>query len=455
MRATRAGRAIARCTAVVLVGAACVVPAVAASATGHARTSDAEVILRSSSARPATHLGEAIAISGNTMVVGAPATVTGAGGGQGAVYVYTRSRSGAWSTRPVAVLTVKGSPATPFGEGLGSAVAISGATIVAGDPSARDTAGAVYVFARSSHGWRTTNHPAATLTARAGETLSWLGATLTMHGGTIVAGAGVVQSSSSEYPAAVVFVRKGSRWASEHDTADLVYQSSAYLESSFAVAMTADTIVMGCDLFSKAWVFTRPSGGWASTTTPTMQLSESNAASGPGDALGASVAIEGSTVMVGAPGWGFSPEPTYKGAVYQYAEPTGGWATASSPLSDSAAVGAPTERLGDGFGASLALSGQLLSVGAPDRSIGHRYSAGEGFVFMKPATGWSHAVNLATMADPNGGADDEMGLGTAIDGASVAFGADGAYKYVGAVDVYTAKTHAKLTGFAGSATGRA
>jgi hypothetical protein len=281
------------------------------------------------------------------------------------------------------------------------------------------------------------------LTPRHGESLSALGASVAMSGGTIVAGAGIVQGPETEYTAAVVFQRTGSRWKSQHDTADLVEQAAtSYLDTEFPVAMSATTIVVGCDFCGQAWVFARPTGGWVSTTAPSAQLTESHADSGPGDSFGAAVAVQGSTVMVSASGWGFAPLPLYLGAVYLYAEPAGGWASAPSPMSDTAALHATGERMADGFGDSIAVSGNLLSVGAAQWTTGHHYSAGEGFVLQKPAAGWPHAVEIGRVRDPGAHTDDGMGGATAIDGTSVAFGAFGAYKDVGAVDVFTPKAHA-------------
>jgi hypothetical protein len=423
--------------AVVIVGcAAALLPTSIAMAGGHSAKGWSEATMRSGAARASTDLGYPVAISGDTMVVGAAATVTQrGGGGEGALYVFTRPKSGAWTnSRPTAVLTVAGSPPTDEGDGLGTGVAIEGKTIVAGDSAAgKDQAGAVYIFTEPRRGWRTTSHPSAVLTASAASDLLYLGGTIAMRGNTIVASA-----SAGNYPAAVVFTKPVSGWAHEHETADLI-NSSGYGSSFLPIAVSANTVVVGGGYDAGAWLFTKPKTGWATTMTPTQELYESNAGKATPDAFGYAVAIDGSTVAVGAPGDFYFNEPPRKGAVYFFKKPAAGWASVPSPLSDSWRLNATHEPKGDDFGASVAFSGQTLAVGAPAHVIGHHLSGGEGYVF-NTLDNWADATQVAALPDPNGGPYDELGWSTAISGSSVVFGAEYAYKSEGAADVYTKKS---------------
>ena len=104
--------------------------------------------------------GYSVAIDGNTIVVGtSPDLATAAGN----VYVFVKPATGGWadSNAPAARLTVNGVTA---GSGFGEAVAISGDTIVVGaakqtytdtsnPPITTDNAGAVYVFTKPTNGW--------------------------------------------------------------------------------------------------------------------------------------------------------------------------------------------------------------------------------------------------------------------------------------------------------------
>jgi FG-GAP repeat len=87
--------------------------------------------------------GYSVAISGDTLVVGANLDQIGTQSGQGSAYVFARSGTN-WSQQ--AKLTASDGAST---HAFGTSVAISGDTIAVG---ARN-AGAVYVFVRSGAGW--------------------------------------------------------------------------------------------------------------------------------------------------------------------------------------------------------------------------------------------------------------------------------------------------------------
>jgi hypothetical protein len=97
-------------------------------------------------AKPASageHFGGCVALSGSTLVVGAPYKNSDTG----AVYVFVRSR-GRWSQQ--AGLTH--GPAAA-GELFGATVLVSGSTAVVSAPFKNSDTGAVYVFGRSSARW--------------------------------------------------------------------------------------------------------------------------------------------------------------------------------------------------------------------------------------------------------------------------------------------------------------
>jgi len=92
-----------------------------------------------------TNFGESVSISGNTVVVGAWQATVGGNGAQGAAYVFTEPASGWANMTETAKLTASD------GEGIGYSVAISGNTVVVGAPDAtvggNTLQGAAYVFA--------------------------------------------------------------------------------------------------------------------------------------------------------------------------------------------------------------------------------------------------------------------------------------------------------------------
>ena len=94
--------------------------------------------------------GQSVALSGDTIVVGAPSRFPI---DSGAAYVFARESSGAWNQQ--ARLKAGNQPDV---EEFGSSVAVSGDTVVVGEPLNRSTedfrpeAGAAYIFSRDKNG---------------------------------------------------------------------------------------------------------------------------------------------------------------------------------------------------------------------------------------------------------------------------------------------------------------
>ncbi|MFN9809804.1 MAG: FG-GAP repeat protein, partial [Deltaproteobacteria bacterium] len=97
--------------------------------------------LIASGAAPGDEFGASVAVSGDTVVVGAPARDN-----EGSVYVFVRSGT-TWTEQ--AMLTASDAVAYRFG----SSVAVSGDTVVVAGPSDGVNDGSVYVFVRSGTTW--------------------------------------------------------------------------------------------------------------------------------------------------------------------------------------------------------------------------------------------------------------------------------------------------------------
>lgn len=100
--------------------------------------------LRASDGSNLDRFARALAVEGNTLVVGATSRDSSRGGG----YVFERGADGTW--REVAQL--RGTDALP-GDALGRSVAISGAFAFLGAAGSREQRGAVYVFRRDGSRW--------------------------------------------------------------------------------------------------------------------------------------------------------------------------------------------------------------------------------------------------------------------------------------------------------------
>jgi hypothetical protein len=89
-----------------------------------------------------------------------------------------------------------------------------------------------------------------------------------------------------------------------------------------------------------------------------------------------------------------SPRGEYSGLVkttggraYVFVEPKSGWA---GVVSESAKLTPSDSAADDGFGQSVAISGDAIVVGAPGHQFArYDYNHGDAYVFMKPRSGWA------------------------------------------------------------------
>jgi hypothetical protein len=89
-----------------------------------------------------------------------------------------------------------------------------------------------------------------------------------------------------------------------------------------------------------------------------------------------------------------------------------------------------------GLGGSVAVSGDLVVVGAANTPIGHNRGQGAVYVFRKPADGWSNATQIAVLTASDGKVNDFLGGAVAISGDTIVAGAYSANIFVGAVYVF-------------------
>jgi RHS repeat-associated protein len=352
-------------------------------------------------------LGFSVAISGDTIVAGAPGASV-AGTAPGAAYVFVEPAEGWGDATQTAKLTA--SDGATF-DSLGTSVAISGGTIVAGAPYAAaggtTEAGAAYVFVEPANGWADSTQ-AAKLTASDGVAQDHLGYSVAISGSTIVAGA---PGYFAETGAAYVFAEPAGGWADATQTAQLTASDETGLDHLGAsVAISGRTIVAGAPQagsLGAAYVFAEPAAGWADDTE-TAKLTACDITEC--DSFGASVAISGSTIVAGAPGGGYFGGP---GAAFVFAEGAGGWVSATQT-----AKLRPSNQQSQSFGSSVAISGGTILSGAPvDSTV---------YLFAEPTGGWVDATETATLTTSD---DSAIGVGNAvaISGSTIVAGTANSY----------------------------
>jgi FG-GAP repeat len=109
--------------------------------------------------------------------------------------------------------------------------------------------------------------------------------------------------------------------------------------------------------------------------------------------FGISVGVSGDTVVVGASSF----VSTTERSAHVFVRPAAGW---NGALTESARLTMPGGSSDSGFGQSVAVSGDMIVVGAPGAENGK----GAAYVFVKPAGGWSQSpvpsAMLTAFPDP-------------------------------------------------------
>jgi uncharacterized protein (DUF2345 family) len=217
---------------------------------------------------------------------------------------------------------------------------------------------------RSGTSWK----KQATLTPSGG-TAGDFGSSVALSGSTAVIGA---TGKNSFTGAAYVFVRSGTSWkqqaklsASDGAAGD-VFGSSVAISGSTAVIGARSANSVGA-----AYVFVRSGTTWSQQA----KLTASHRTVG---AFGSSVAVHGSTALVGDP-----VGPLQRGAAYVFVRAGSTWSRqAKLPASNATEC--------ESFASSVALSRSTALIGAP----GKKYNAGAAYVFARSKTAWPRQAKL-------------------------------------------------------------
>ncbi|MGA2258200.1 MAG: hypothetical protein ABSG53_26330, partial [Thermoguttaceae bacterium] len=148
--------------------------------------------------------GSSVAISGNTVVAGVPNGLDSNGPVKviGEADVFVEASTGWANTTETATLTASDGQ---YGAAFGSSVAISGGTIVVGAPSDSHNTivGKAYVFDKPGSGWLTSANENAELQASNGTNSNFFGDSVAINGNTVVIGAsGAAVGGNSQQGAA-------------------------------------------------------------------------------------------------------------------------------------------------------------------------------------------------------------------------------------------------------------
>jgi hypothetical protein len=132
----------------------------------------------------------------------------------------------------------------------------------------------------------------------------------------------------------------------------------------------------------------------------------------PYDGFGYSLALDGSTAVVGAPSATVNGNEA-QGAVYIFRLTNGQWIEEQElTASDGAAF--------DDFGNGVAISGKTVIAGSPDAAINGNAAQGAAYVFNEGNGNWTETQKLLAS---NGAGSNEFGTSIAMQGATALIGA--------------------------------
>lgn len=412
--------------------------------------------LKASDAAGFDQAGSTVSISGDRVVVGAFGDDTAAGANAGSVYVFERSGI-SWSQ--VAKITPADAAAT---DEFGTGAAVSGTTIIAGAPFGDEDngtdSGAAYVYQGGGASWaEQTKLKGINLQLNDN-----FGYAVAIDGDTAVVTLPYDDDSYEETGAAFIFERVGGVWqqAAKVRGADTEYQD----EFGCAAAIDGNTIAIGArraqvgnvsGAFSGAvYIFVNSGSGW----TQQAKLTPVDAAGG--DIFGCALALSGDTLLATSaqdddfgsssgsayifqrsgttwsqqakllPGDGAAGEQfgyraalsedgntavigvpfedgvaADSGAVYVFQQSSGTW-TQQTKLTASDAAGA------DQFGMGVGITADTIIVGSP-RDDDRGSNSGSVYVYQRTGTTWAQTAKLNASDSGNG---DQFGYGIAVSG---------------------------------------
>ncbi|MFZ1701430.1 MAG: cohesin domain-containing protein [Pyrinomonadaceae bacterium] len=285
---------------------------------------------------------------------------------------------------------------------FGYSVAIDGDTAVIGaligdSPSSADS-GAAYVFVRSGNTWIFQQK----LTPSDGARDDRFGCAVDVDGDTIIVGAYYDDNPAGfDSGSAYVFTRNGTIWTqqqkltpSDGTTNDFFGFSVSISGDSAAVGARFGDSSVGVDSGS-AYAFVRNAGSW----TQQQKLEPSFGA--PSGFFGTSLALEGSTLIIGSPigaSGGSSAVFVLDGQVW----------------TEQAQLIPPSQD--ENFGSSVSLNEDTAVVGAPAANS----NAGVTHVFVRIGSSWSLQQSIVPLG---GAAYDNFGASVSVSGDSLFVGA--------------------------------
>jgi PKD repeat protein len=362
-----------------------------------------QIKLTASDGQPQDQFGARVAISGDTIAIGANKDDVDGKTDQGSVYVFTRNGA-TWEEQGHF-----SSSDGLAGDQFGAAVAIDGNTMVVGARYAENNYGKAYVFTRTGpSGTWIEQKLTRTLYPGSFASPGGFGYSVAISRDTIVVGNPSAHGINN-VPTGVahVFVRNGATW----DPQPLFSGASPEGLFGYAVAVSGDTIIVGDpDAYfdtiddahpfgivkGAAYVFTGSGANWSLQQQLAAPDGDDN------DFFGQAVAIDGDSAIIGAPGDDIDGKLD-QGSINIWVRSGTVWSQQFA-WSEGA--------VGDNFGLNVAINGNKAIAAAPGRDVNGKVDQGAVSVFLRNGAIWSQ---VDTLTAQDGAAGDIFGVSVGMD----------------------------------------
>jgi len=357
--------------------------------------------------------GWSVDVDGDRAVIGTPKDdADGIGSNTGAAYVFLRNtQTGEWVQEEK--LVMQGAAA---GDEFGTSVAISGDTIVVGAPLDDVTTGSwlhgsAHVFTLEAGSWDSgvellTDTPDTSETQYAN-----YGISVDIDGDTLVVGVAYDAEQGTASGSSFVFERSGQTWSKVQK---LLPGAGADQNFGWSVAIDQTTIIVGAPHWTssgvgEAYVHTRSSGVWPVNGTQLMPVD--NLAT---DNFGWSVAISGDLSVVGARFDDDVANGQDAGSITIFERSSGIWSSGGK-------FTASNGEANDQFGFDVATNGEAVMVGAIQNGS---FNRGSVYLLTDTGSGWTEDDILFPVSNPaNVSAIVNFGSGVAVDLGTMVVGA--------------------------------
>src|SRR6478736_2959921 len=287
---------------------------------------------------------------------------------------------------------------------FGSAAALNGSTALIGADGHNSFQGAAYLFTKSNRSWS----QGQKLTASDGLAGDEFGYRVVLANDTLLVGAftATVGGNASQ-GAAYLFTESNGTWS---ESQKLTATDGGLFDNFGAsVALDGSTLVVGANGATVGgnagqgalYVFAESNGTWSQVQKLTASDGTANSS------FGESVALNGSTALIGANNATVNGH-SFQGAAYIFSESNGTWSQVQKlTASDGAA--------NSNFGSAVALNGSTALIGADGSTVGGNTYQGKAYLFTESGGNWSQSD---TFIASDGAVDDYFGAALAWDGAT-------------------------------------